>query len=355
MSRVQVRTGTPAGTNWWYLSEIGPVTGLTYSDTMPGGPESLACTLVTDPTTRHEALNPGRQVQAVCGASIIWEGTLDEPQPGEDGWRITAQGLGIAGSSYRDVWSSFTFASVVDNAISRGLRWARGPDAGGYTSEQHDSASQTVTEFLNLYTSPAGKTWKVGRDRTVSVFPIPTTVTRLLIATVPAVRTLAGYKNALYMRYKISEDTTQGAAATYGLTSATNEGNITAHGRIEAYWPLDDSGVMSAATAQGLGSTALSKYDAVSWAGPFQVRRGQYLNLGGAPVDLACEQAGEVVRLILADGPYGGEVSPVPPIEFPVGKVEYDDAEDTLQVTPFQYAASDWTALLEQLAPKAPA
>jgi hypothetical protein len=355
MSRPQVRTGDVNGANWHYLGELGTVTGLTYSDSLPGGNTSLACTLITDTSERNRMLDPGRRVQVMLGGSRIWRGTLDEPSPDADGWKITAQGNGVAGTNYRAEWTSYTFANVIDNAIGRGLNWVRGSDAGGYTAEPSDSGSQTVTDFLNAYTSPGSKTWQVDRNRNVSVFSIPTKVTRLLVATSPAVRTLAGYKTALCIRYQISADTEGGAAATYGTTWVTNDAQIAVHGRIEEYWDISDAGVMTATAAQNYGKAAMAKYDAASWGGPFQVNAGQYLTVGGAPVDLAAERAGEVVRLLLADGPYGGEVVPSPPITFPVGQVDYNDDDGTLTVTPFQSSSDDWAALLDSIAPKPPA
>ena len=74
----------------------------------------------------------------------------------------------------------------------------------------------------------------------------------------------------------------------------------------------------------------------------------------GVPVDLGCEVAGEVVQLQLADGPYGGEVSPAPPVTFPVGRVEYDDGAQTLAVTPFQSVPNDLPSLLSALATTLP-
>ena len=55
----------------------------------------------------------------------------------------------------------------------------------------------------------------------------------------------------------------------------------------------------------------------------------------GVPVDLGCEHAGEVVQLVLADGPYGSEVSAFPPVTFPVGKFEFDEEHRSGNVYPY--------------------
>jgi hypothetical protein len=333
------------GSDVRYLGRLGHVGGLAWTDTMPGGNEQLTCTLAVPPDQRDKALDPGRTVRAIRGASIQWEGILDEPVPGDKGWTLTARGAGTWGGLYQAEYTSWTAASVLSRAISRGLGWVQGSVGGGYLTEVHDTASMTVTDFLNLYTDPASQVWRVHRTfagNQVDVLPLPSAVTRLLVTTTPAARTLAGYINVLWVRYQATADNaTTGAPATFGLTSATLAASIARHGRQEAYWDLSQGGVMTAGAAQALGAQALAKYTAASWAGPFQVGHGQYLTAGGAPVDLGCEKAGEVVRLILADGPYGGEVNPAPPVTFPVGKVEYHDDDGSLTVTPYQVWSAD--------------
>ena len=83
---------------------------------------------------------------------------------------------------------------------------------------------------------------------------------------------------------------------------------------------------------------------------PFTVSHGQYLTTGGTPVDLSTERAGEVVRLLLTDGGYGGQVAPAVSITFPVGQVQYDDDSQTAQITPFQNIRSDLSSMLSALA-----
>jgi hypothetical protein len=353
----QVCTLTQAGGDQRYLGRIGHVADLTWTDTMPGGNEQLTCTLQVEPAYRTAATDPGRLIRVIKGASVQWEGILDEPTPGDGGWALTARGAGTWGALYQAVYSSWTAASVISTATARGLRWVTGNLGSGYLTEQHDSASMTVTDFLNLYTEPGSQTWRVHRvfaGNQLDVFPLPTTPTRLLVTTTPAARTLAGYINVLWIRYQATADNGT-TAATYGTTSVTNAASIAKHGRQEAFWDISQGGVMTAGAAQALGNAALAKYTAASWSGPFQVAPGQYLNAGGAPVDLACEHAGEVVRLILADGPYGGEVSPAPPVQFPVGKVEYRDSDGTLIVTPFQSWTADLSNITQWYTPQAPA
>jgi hypothetical protein len=352
----QVLTTALDGTDQRYLGRIGHVTDLGWTDVMPGGNDQLTCTLQIPPTWRPAALDPGRIIRAVKGASVQFEGTLDEPTPGDGGWAVTARGAGTWGSLYQAVYSTWTASDIITRAAGRGLRWVAGNLGTGYLTEIHDSGSMTVTDFLNLYTEPGSQVWRVHRTpagNQLDVFPVPTAPTRLLITTAPAARTLAGYYNCIWVRYQATADSGN-TAATYAVTSVTNAASIARHGRQETYWDVSAGGVMTAGQAQALGNTALAKYTAASWSGPFQVSAGQYLTMGGAAVDLATEHAGEVARLILADGPYGGEVTPSPPVQFPVGKVEYRDSDGTLTVTPFQSWTADISGITGWYTPRQP-
>lgn len=352
-----VATRAPDGTQFTPLGTLGHVTPPVYSDTMPGGNDSLTCTLQVPASYRHPAFDPGRILEVYRGASKIWEGILGEPAPGDGGWALTAQGAGNYGSNYLSIWTSWDQNNPIDAAIGRGLRWNKPSFAstGLYLAEQQDPGSQTITDFLTLITRPGAYTWHVGRRNTLSVFPIPTTVTRVLMLGTPAARSLAGYINALTGRYQnASDNATTGAAATFALTTATNAASIAKHQRTEAFWDITQAGTISSGTASGYVTQALSLYQGASWAGPLTVRHGQYLTTTGTPVDLGCEMAGEVVLLQLADGPYGGEVSPSPPVTFPAGRVEYDSGAETLAITPFQSVPADLPTLLSALATTLP-
>ncbi|HMH93672.1 MAG TPA: hypothetical protein VK586_21650, partial [Streptosporangiaceae bacterium] len=206
-----------------------------------------------------------------------------------------------------------------------------------------------------LITKPGAYGWHVGRGNVLTVAPVPVTPTRILMATSPQARALAGYINALVARYQVTADnTTTGAAATYGLVTATNAPSIARHQRREAYWDMSGAGVMSPGTALAWASSALAPYQAASWAGPIPVQYGQYLTMTGVPVDIATEHAGEVVQLMLADGPYGGEVSPGP-VTFIVGKLEYDDTTQAGGITPYLGVPGDLSSLIGALTAMLPA
>lgn len=351
-----VATRAPDGTDFYPLGVVGHVSGLSWSSALPGGPDGLSCLLEASPSSRHPAFNPGRVVEVYRGASKVWEGILNEPAPVANGWQITADGAGHYGDRFLAVWTAWDANNAVNAAISRGLRWLNpGLPGGLYLAEQADSGSMTITDFMNMLTRPGSYTWQVGRRNTLSAFAVPTAPTRILMSASPAARTLAGYINALYGRYQSADDNTDtGTAASYGLVSATNAASITKHQRSEAFWDISGAGTISSGTATAYIAAALAQYMAASWSGPIVVRYGRYLTMGGVPVDLGCEKAGEVVLMMLADGPYGGEVGPSPPVTFPVGKIEYSDEDHTAAITPFQSVPGDLQGLLSSLALKLP-
>jgi hypothetical protein len=356
-SQPVVATARVDGTGLYYLGHIGAVEQLTWTDTMPGGPAALSCQLDADPDTRHEALSPGRRVYVYRGFSTVWEGRMLEPAPGDGGWSITADGMGVLGNYYRADWVTWTPGSVVARAANRGLRWTSGSLTGGYTAQPQDSGTVTVTDAMNQFTQTQSTTWRVHRVQAgwqVDMVPVPAVPTRMLVTSVPQARTLAGYVNGLYVKYQSKADTGNTAAATSFQIPVLPD-SIARHDRMEQFWDVTSSGVLTGAAALALGQQALAKYQSASYAAAITASPGQYQTTGGVPVDLACEHAGEVVQLVLADGPYGGEVYPWPPVVFPVGQVKYDATAGTLEITPYQSWKDDFGSVMTILAPAAPA
>ena len=82
--------------------------------------------------------------------------------------------------------------------------------------------------------------------------------------------------------------------------------------------------------------------------GPFTAASyGQLLNAGGAPIDPGTDQAGTVVRLILTDFAYGGEVT-MAPITFIFGAYSWDDFAQQAQITPYQALDQSLSGLLSE-------
>ena len=320
----------------------------------------MTSTVMVPAAYRTQLFNPGWQVRIVRGGHDVWHGKLDEPVPTSSGWTLTAVGQGNRGQDFLAIYTSTWPASQpdqsVNGAISRGLPWTNpgvGTPSGAWYGQAVDSGAQTVTALLNLVCTRGGLTWYVnsqpggvpGDD--LSVFPLPTTVNRLLVATTPVARTLGGDINTIFIRYEVSADNaTSGAAAVYATTSVQNAQSVAAHGVIETYIDLSDVGVQTAAAAQAVGNAVLDIYQRASFAGPFTVSYGQLLNTGGAPIDPGTDQAATMVRLILTDYGYGGEVTPQFPITFIVGAYEWDDFAQTATVTPYVALDQSLTGLL---------
>jgi hypothetical protein len=347
-SSSMVRTLKPDGTDPRWLGALGHVSGLTYSYTCPGGPDQLACTLQVPPTARTPATDPGRIVEVYRGASKIWDGKLNEPVFEVSGAAIAAHGSGTFGTDFASFYSVWSLNDPVNQAIARGLRWKNPGIAGGWLAQQIDSASQTLTDFLNTVCTPSAQVWQIDRDNALQVTGIPSQVNRLIVATTPVARTIANDITTVFIKYEASDDG-QGNVV-YNTTDAFDQQDIDQHGPTEVYADLSNAGVMTASAASGVGANVLARYQRAAFAGPFTVRYGQYLTTGGTPVDLGCERAGTVARLLVTDAPFGGEVA-AGVIEFVVGNYTYSDETQTAQITPMQSARSDFSTLLSLVSP----
>lgn len=310
----------------------------------------MSCVLQVPPSYRTPATDPGRIVKIYRGGSCVWYGQLNEPVMSTDGQQLAAHGAGTFGSQFAAYYpgSSWDLNTPVNQAIGRGLAWINPGIAGGWLAQQPDSASITVTDHLNGLSVPSAQVWQVDRWNTLRVGPIPSTVTRLLVSTDPVTRTIASDITTVWLKYTASDDGM--GNTTYGLTDSFSQLDINQHGPTEVYSDLSNAGVLTAGSAQAVGTDILARYQRAAFAGPFTVRFGQYLTTGGTPVDLGCERAGEVARLLVSDAPFGGEqVTGL--IEFVVGGFQYDDDSATAQVTPMQSARSDFSSLLSLIVP----
>jgi len=303
-------------------------------------------------------------VRVTRGGHQVWRGKMDEPVPTASGWNFTAVGNGMRGADYlaiyTDTWPTGQPDESINGAISRGLPWVNpgvGTPAGAWFGQGVDSGAQTITALLNLVTTRGAMTWYVnsqpggmpGDD--LSVFPLPTVPNRLLIATTPVPRTLGADINTIYIRYEITADNTDAttsttAPATYGLTVAQNAASVAMHGELETYIDISDVGVMSAGAAQAVGQNVLALYQRASFGGPFTGNYGALMNMGGVPVDPGTDQAGTVVRLILTDFGYGGELVPGP-IQFIVGSYEWDDFAQAFTLSAMNTLDHSLTGMLQ--------
>ena len=167
-----------------YLGQIGHVSALNYTYSIPGGPDQLTCLLQVEPNYRTDALNPGRVVTAHRGSSCIWEGELTEPVPAATGWTITANGAGTYGTNFGAWWQQNSEGlanykgwqpdAPVDFAIARGLRWLNrgiGKPAGIYIGPQQNPGSLTITDFMNLLCTGGQLVWELVPPASASSWP----------------------------------------------------------------------------------------------------------------------------------------------------------------------------------------
>src|SRR5262249_42120466 len=109
-----------------------------------------------------------------AGLAPVWDGQLDEPVPGQDGWQIRAHGAGTFGSQFRAFWTTGggswgTGAAAQDaitQAIGRGLRWIDGGNlnplpSGAWLGQAPATGADAVTDMLNLICSLGGLAWQV--------------------------------------------------------------------------------------------------------------------------------------------------------------------------------------------------
>jgi hypothetical protein len=363
----QVAVAPPGSSNWQWVGTIGQVTALTYSYVCPGGCDKMSLTLMVPASYRNQMFSPGWQVKITRGGHQVWEGKLDEPQSSPSGWTLTAVGTGNRGADFTafyspgDTWPTGVPDDIINRAISRGLPWinpglAGNPNASQFwMGQQFDPGSQNVAAFLSLLCTRGGLTWYVnsqpggypGSD--LNIFPLPTTVNRLLVCTTPVSRTLGGDINYIVIKYQATADNTTASppvAATYNYVAALNQQSINTHQEMETYIDLSDVGVQTSTQAQAIGNYVLQIYQRASFAGPFHASYGQLLTTGGQPIDPGTDQAGTVVQLILTDFGYGGEVTPQFPISFIVGAYEWDDFAQVATVTPYQNVDQSLTGLL---------
>jgi hypothetical protein len=250
--------------------------------------------------------------------------------------------------------SSETLAVKTIGAGSSGMTYyACIPPAGVWVGQEVDSAAQSITDLMNLCCTYGGLTWWVNtttHGNYLSLFPLPVTPDRILVATDPVPRTVAGTPTTIFERYEISADNITGVGtadvATYGTTTSIDQPSATKYGPTEEYVDLSQAGVMPAAAAQAVGTNLLARYLRASFTGQFVCGPGQILTSGGQPVDLGSETSLHVYKLVLTDFGYGGEVTLLPPVTFLGGGYEYDDEHQTGTVTPFQYLAGDIGSLL---------
>ncbi len=400
----------PSLSNPKWLGQVGHVANLAYTYSIPGGPDQLTCLLQVEPNYRTDAINPGRVVTAHRGGSVIWEGTLTEPQPQHTGWMLTANGCGTYGTNFAAWWQldfpdSWSVDGPLDLAIGRGLRWTNlglNNPGSAYLGPVQEPGSMSITDFMNLLCTGGALSWQLVQPPSASSFPpgpwvidlfqLPTDATGNQLETIPSNtlasnlytfnrwertdlcstlarhpadlyivntnpvgRTITADINTIIVYYQVTADvtatsTTPAQAATYGTTFADIPASVAKHGRLEYFLDVSSAGVMTQPQAAAIAQNVLSKYIRANFSGTFSVMPGQLLNIGGHPVDLGCSWSGYMARVQVENFAGGSEVS-FAPMTFQIGQYEYSDDTQTATITPYQNARTDMASVVAQLYP----
>lgn len=345
-----VFTETPSGTDRIYLDELGPISGLVYSHSCPGGAKAASFNLNVPPETRHRALTTGRRLCVVRGGRVVWRGRLDTAIPGSP-WAVTALGIGTFGNDFRAVpnndsiadGNAYNLAEVIDAAIERGLRWTRATTSPtAWTGAAADSAAKTISEACTEVAEAVGQVWQVDVDGRWTMAAAPTTVTRLLTAIdTPGGSTLDGFYSAVFLAY------TDSGAGARGVRYAIDTLAEADHDHIEGFADLTADGSFTAVEAQA----AVEAYVARSgyrtqFSGDLVAPAGTLLNVGGQPVDLGCETAGVRLRVLLVQPDRFGEQQPGRTVETLVAETRYDVDADVLTLTPLETTRQGLSAVL---------
>lgn len=398
-----------------YLGQIGHVSEINYTYSIPGGPDQLTCLLQVEPNYRTDALNPGRIVTAHRGASCIWEGQLTEPVPASTGWTLTANGVGTYGTNF-GAWyqknmgptknsNGWTPDAPVDLAIARGLRWSNrgiGNPAGIYTGPLQNPGSLTITDFMNLLgtggsllwelTQPAGAASWPPAPWELTVYEIPTdqngnplasssttqTQTSLLaggkwkrldlltssgrrppdlmlINTSPVARTVVADYNTIILYYQSSPDTT--ATSTVAASAATFSTTfVDAPASVAAHGRMEYYLDISNA-----GSMSATAAQAIGVNILTKYIRANFSNSFGVMPGQLINPGGFPVDLglnwngaiVTVQGVNAAQGGEVglTPLTFMIGQYQFDDDTQTATVTPYQNALTDMASVVASLYP----
>jgi hypothetical protein len=358
----QLAVSAPGSSALYWLGTYGHVTALNYGYVYPGGCDSLTCTLEVPASYRNQVLNVGWTVRGFRGGHQVWDGIMDEPTATSSGWNITATGTGNLGQNYvamyTGTWPAGQPDDAVNEAIGRGLPWVNpgiGQPGGMWLGQAVDPGAQTITALLNLLCTRGGLGWYVnsqpggyiGDD--LSVASLPSSVNRIIVSNTPVSRTLGGYINRIFAKYQVTAASSSSGGtttATYDVVNVENQESIALHGPLETYIDLTSAGTIGLSAIEAVLNYVLGIYQGAAFAGPFTGSPGMLLNAAGQPIDPGTDQAGTMVRLVVTDFGYGGQVTPDEPLTFIVGAYSWDDMNQVFSATPYQSLDQSLTGLL---------
>lgn len=360
LNGADVRTIGPLGA-WGDLSWI------TRYGESPCGMYEVSWTMPLPPDFEHPLLRRGTRVELMdgpwrIGSSLI----LTEPARGtgfSDPWQFVAQGVGrevVGENSWYAVdgsWAPTTTASTaIDRALGNGLAWE------GYAANV-TAATPTVVPENELVTIGAlmsmigdrdGTRWGVGQDDYAKFISDPTTPTYHVVPGAAALGVADdNYATFVIVNYVDSTSHAHARVTAPATTSAVE----TRYGRREYVVDLTDRGEISAASAQSRadGILALTK-GRLGWVNGLTLTSQKLLTSGGVPANLAqvSEQVGDGIMVRL-HGIFDDllETNGHTWLDIIIGEAKYADGSDMIDLNPLGMVATDFAAVIEDVAGRA--
>lgn len=329
------------GTRRIYLEHLGKITGQTWS-TNPNGGETWACNFLQAPDYETSRVYAGMPLTVLAGTVPVWAGTLKEPQRG-DPWALSADGLpALAKGFTASPSASYATDTIIDGAISRGLRWTRTAASPTISGVTPPAGSQDLDTYLAAAAQLTSTVWNVDAFGVFTMAAPPTAPSYLIWpGQDPGAYTVDEFANVLLASYL---DSTTGNLTQI---TATNAASVATLGPVEKPADLTQLGYMPAATATAIVNDLLTKTSArFRLTDTFELTAGRITTMTGTPVDGRFVTAGQMAQLAGVRPMYGGESIVTDPIRFVIGETTWDDDNEVLTVRPQDAAANDFASLL---------
>lgn len=343
---VGIFTDAISGGDRVWLDSLGITSSLVYSKCYSGGDREADWQMVLSPTFTHRAVEPGRLVGLCRGASIIWNGYLDNPVRGSV-WQMKAIGAAGIALQYSAIaptsGNALNLSEVIAAANTRGLGWnvvGTLPTLPAVAGVAPTAQSGSIQIGAALDQVGSGQTvpqfWSVDRYGNFTMGPAPTTVGYILLATdTGGGRTLANFVTDAAVVYQ---------SATGVLSTVVRSAASRPFGRFEVTVDQTGLGLIATSQADAFGDSYIAKNGArAKFTQPFTATKGQLLTAQGTPTDLALGRPGVLTSVILTDPDSAGDISPLGTAKVLMGETSYDVDAGVLTLTPFDIASPDDT------------
>jgi hypothetical protein len=349
---VNFRSFRQDGSRSFWLSQLGTLSGVTYSTSFDGGPVTAQIGFEQAVNFDHEALSFGRRIRAYAGTFPVWGGEIDSPLRGQP-WAISCQGIASTLAQYAaetavasQTANIYDLATVIPNATGRGAPFtlpATAYPATGTGPEGSITCDDAMAEAVSQ-----GAHWQMNYAGVITMTNSLPTVPTLVVfpGDTPGGRSGDGYANAVVGQYQFTDGSYHydGGAGT----TPANTAEIARWRRRELIQDLTGLGEITTDQAIGAYRAQLALVGATPpWTSPITVGVGQIFTPAGAPVDPAVVPALPPtlvqVRLVDPDTLGNGQLP-----QFVIGQAAYDGNTNTVQITPYQSARTDFLAALVQ-------